>query len=119
MILDYNKLWKLMIDKNINKTPTTINAIFIRLATVDVFELGADDTLLTVDVTFEFWVKLVLEESFCDDVLFEVEVELTLEFVWLVFSVLFVVDELSAIWELADELFVDVVVFSVKFKSIP
>ena len=111
------------IAKNISKIPITIKVIFIRLVIVELVDFWLLDTLLTVDVTFEFWVKLVLEESFCDDVLFEVEVEveveLTLEFVWLVFSVLFAVDELSAIWELADELFVDVVVFSVKFKSIP
>ena len=78
--------------KKINKIPITIKAMLIRLVMVEVFELDTFDTLLTVEDVFE------VNRSFVEDVLFVLVVLLS--------TLLFVV------------LVLDVLEFSVKFKSI-
>ena len=100
-------LIKIAIAKNINKTPITIKAIFIRLVIVELPDVWLFETLLTVE-------ELELEEDELVDV-FSTEL-LTEEFVLVVLDV-FVVDESTGVWVLDDVVLT--AVFSVRFKSIP
>ena len=85
--------------KNINKTPITIKAILIRLVMVEVFELDALDTLLTVDDELDVKISLADEPVL-------LVVELVLDLVVLLSEVPLV------------EVVFCVLEFSVKFKSI-